>query len=1423
MPLPVVTIASNVTICSGDSATVTFTGTPNAIVTYTVNGGANQTITLNASGTASVTNTYTSTTTFALVSIATTGTPSCSQAQSGSVVITVVPPPTVTLTVDNSNVCPNGSATVTFTGTPNGTVTYTVNGGANQTITLNSAGTATVTNTYSATTTFTLVSITTLGPPNCSQPQTSSITITVLPLPVVAIASNATICFGGSATVTFTGTPNATVTYTINGGANQTIAMNGAGTATITNTYTATTTFSLVSVATSGTPSCSQLQTGSLVITVLPLPVVTITSNFSNVCENGSSTVTFTGTPNAIVTYTVNGGVTQTITLNASGTASVTNTYTITSIYTLIEITSSGSQTCTQQLNSTLTVSVIPFPEVTISSNVTAVCSGSSATVTFTGTPNTIVTYTINGGVNQTIPLDLSGIASITNSYSGTTTYNLISIATTTVPTCSQLQNGSVTITVTQAPIPGDSSSVVFCVNSPMTDLFTLLGVSAQVGGTWFPVLASGTGVFDPSVDISGIYSYTILGTSPCPDGIATVTVTVNPIPNAGDNSNSNICSNSNPQDLFLLLGASAQTGGTWFPTLASVTGVFDPTVDGAGNYTYTVLGTPPCLDDTAIVTVTVTPGPEAGLDGNLVVCLDSASQNLFNSLGGSPQIGGTWSPDLASGTGIFNPAIDIAGIYTYTFFGNQPCDNDTANVTVTVNPIPYAGTNGIKIFCTNDLPQDLFASLGGSPQLGGIWTPALSSTTGIFNPLVDVSGSYTYSVGGNLCSTATAVVDVTVYQSPNAGGLGATLLINTCSNIISVDLFTGLNGTQAAGTWNDDDVTGALTNAIFNPSITGLGTFHFTYTVGGGTAPCLFDTATVTVIVSLPPNAGTFLGNQNLCAAVGTFDITTLLSGQQPNGTWTDSNGLQVTPPIAINNFIAGTYSYTYTIYSVCGNDAEIVQFTILPNPQIISSNMSVPNVCLGAGATVNLSGMVDGTYALDYDLSGANTLGNQTVTVTIVGGNGSFSIPLESIPNLGTTVISITNIANSVSFCESTVSGVTATFVVNPLVQLDNANLSATNVCFGTNIQINISGASNLPDGVYQFNYTIPTAVPTTGNSGNVTITAGSGLFTVPSSLFTIAGIYSITITGITTASGCSNMNEDATASFEILPLPNVSGAVVSTETTCINFFNQVTISGANNLPDGIYTLSYELSGANIASTTVLVTFVNGITVITIPATDLTNIGNTIITINTLISSTTLCGASGNSFSPVEFSVVQLGIPVLNSNGNSFCEDDNPTIAALSANIQGNINIVWFNAATNGTSYSNTDLLQDGATYYASFVTASGCESPTRLEVTVDLTVCDNILIPDGFSPNGDGINDEFVIENLPIVYPNFGLEIYNRYGNLLYKGNNNNQNWNGTTSENGLNLGSNLLPTGVYFYILNFNDGVRKPVQGRVYLSR
>ena len=288
-------------------------------------------------------------------------------------------------------------------------------------------------------------------------------------------------------------------------------------------------------------------------------------------------------------------------------------------------------------------------------------------------------------------------------------------------------------------------------------------------------------------------------------------------------------------------------------------------------------------------------------------------------------------------------------------------------------------------------------------------------------------------------------------------------------------------------------------------------------------------------------------------------------------------------------------------------------------------------------------------------------------------------------------------------------------------------------------------------------------------------------------------------------------------------MLALPNVTGATLDAQSTCLNFTSDVTIANATNLADGTYTITYQLSGANSVTTTINVTFTGGVGSFTIPATDLVNAGDTTITINQLDSTITLCGVAGTSFTPFTFAVASLGTPALFPNGNLFCEANGPTIANLSSNINGTETVVWYNANSGGTAYNPTDLLVNGTTYFASFVAGSGCESPFRLPVTVDLTVCDDLIIPDGFSPNNDGINDEFVIPNLPFLYPYFRLQIFNRYGSLVYVGRINSQNWNGTNTEGNLNLGNGVLPTGVYFYVLEFNDGTRKPVQGRLYLNR
>jgi gliding motility-associated-like protein len=77
--------------------------------------------------------------------------------------------------------------------------------------------------------------------------------------------------------------------------------------------------------------------------------------------------------------------------------------------------------------------------------------------------------------------------------------------------------------------------------------------------------------------------------------------------------------------------------------------------------------------------------------------------------------------------------------------------------------------------------------------------------------------------------------------------------------------------------------------------------------------------------------------------------------------------------------------------------------------------------------------------------------------------------------------------------------------------------------------------------------------------------------------------------------------------------------------------------------------------------------------------------------------------------------------------------------------------------------------------------------------------------LFIPDGFSPNGDGINDFFVINN-PTGSP-ISFEVYNRWGNVVYKSSAYTNNWSGKCTE-GIYIGQDL-PAGTYYYIVNYNS--------------
>ncbi|MGY0041207.1 T9SS type B sorting domain-containing protein [Pedobacter sp. NJ-S-72] len=144
------------------------------------------------------------------------------------------------------------------------------------------------------------------------------------------------------------------------------------------------------------------------------------------------------------------------------------------------------------------------------------------------------------------------------------------------------------------------------------------------------------------------------------------------------------------------------------------------------------------------------------------------------------------------------------------------------------------------------------------------------------------------------------------------------------------------------------------------------------------------------------------------------------------------------------------------------------------------------------------------------------------------------------------------------------------------------------------------------------------------------------------------------------------------------------------------------------------------------------------------------------------------------------------------------------------------GGTSYVWANAS-GVISGQNTAVLTirpaQTATYTVTATNATGCTSTEQITISVDddyKTIdATNIL-----TPNGDGVNDLFVIRNID-MYPNNEVKIFDRAGRLIYAKKSYDNSWDGT-------INGNPLSEGTYFYVLDFGNG-RSRFKGFITLVR
>ena len=741
------------------------------------------------------------------------------------------------------------------------------------------------------------------------------------------------------------------------------------------------------------------------------------------------------------------------------------------------------------------------------------------------------------------------------------------------------------------------------------------------------------------------------------------------------------------------------------------------------------------------------------------------------------------------------------AGPYTVTVTDSNGCiTSDTLSI----------NTSSISLSITSIVPETCFgdcdgsatvAVSGGTPNYTYSWIPTAPvqttpQATGlcIGNYVVTVTDSLlcSDSISANISGPSELIVSANE-NSPIS-----------CFGICDGAAIANVNGGTPNYTYLWDDPTGQTTQIATNLC---AGTYIVIITDDNGCTAT--DTVTLTEPSAILDNSIIILPACGVCDG----SITTVPTGGVGPYTflWTTPTAPPAPQPVtaAINNLCAGAYTVAITDLSGCtANFAYPLSNANAPIPNTTVTNISCNGVCDGSINSAPTGGILP--YSYFWNFTGDTT---QNISGLCVG-----QYSLEVTDSAGCVGVAIDS-------------------VTEPAVL--QANLTATNlncsgVCDGT-VATNVSGGT--PN--YTFSWTGTVGGPYPTDSTLISLCAGTYYVTVTDNN-TCTVLDSITISEPTTITATSTQ-VDATCTS------NCDGSATITPAGGIGPYTFEW--NGNATPGQPATQTGLCFGLNL----VIITDQNGCSIIdsvNIGATDTVLADAGLDTIICLNETAILNGIPLGTFTGVEW----FELPSMNSLGTTNSISVTPTASGVFcyafqvtgacsytdtvcvtvdplpiANAGPDVTIFEHTSttlnATGGSIYSWTPggTLSDSTisnpvatptittTYYVTVTSSNGCTATD----TVTVTVLPGIVFPDGITPNGDGKNDVWIIDFIE-QYPNNMVEIYNRWGELLFHADGYLQDWNGTY--NGKEL-----PIGTYYYIIDLNEESIRPFTGPLTILR